>query len=110
MPVKPKAPDYPSSDRLMQAFRMPRDLVGFLKQEADAAGSGLTGHVLRYLEGIRTWFGLPKVATELLEADREALRLTRFEYLLHVFFQRSLELRERGPGFDAGVVERLRRR
>jgi len=59
MPVKPKAAaDYPSRDRLMQAFRMPRDLVGVLKQEADEAGTGLTAHVLRYLEGIRTWFGL----------------------------------------------------
>lgn len=89
---------------------MPRDLVGVLKQEADEAGSGLTAHVLRYLEGIRTWFGLPKVATDFLEADRKALRLTRYEYLLHVIFQRALELREKGPGFDAAVVERLRRR
>jgi hypothetical protein len=40
-------------------------------------------------------------ATALLEADREALGLERFEYVLHVLFQRSLELREKRPGFDA---------
>jgi hypothetical protein len=53
------------------------------------------------LDGIRTWFGLPHAATALLEADRQALGLDRFEYLLHVLFQRSLELREKGTGFDA---------
>jgi hypothetical protein len=61
----------------------------------------LTAHVNRMLDGIRTWFGLPYAATALLEADREALGLDRHDYLLHVLFQRSLELREKGAGFDA---------
>jgi len=34
----------------------------------------------------------------------------RYEYLLHLLFQRSLALRERGPGFDGpGARERRRR-
>ena len=30
-----------------------------------------------------------------------ALRMERYEYVLHLLFQRALELREKGPGFDA---------
>jgi hypothetical protein len=85
----------------MQTFRMPRELVTFHRAEADRRGMDLTAHVNRMLDGIRTWFGLPHAATALLEADREALGLDRYEYLLHVLFQRSLELREKGAGFDA---------
>jgi len=85
---------FTSSERIMQTFRMTRELVTFMKGEAAA-------HVNRMLEGIRTWFGLPHAATALLEADRDALGLDRYDYLLHVLFQRSLELREKGAGFDA---------
>jgi hypothetical protein len=100
-----KSPDsadpFTSSERIMQTFRMTRELVAFLKGEANARGLDLTAHVNRMLEGIRTWFGLPHAAVALVEADREALGLDRYEYLLHVLFQRSLELREKGAGFDA---------
>ena len=92
---------FSSSERLMQTFRMPRELVTFLKSEANERGLDLTGHVNRLLDGVRTWFGLPHAATALLEADREALGLGRYEYLLHLMYQRSLELREKPPGFDA---------
>jgi hypothetical protein len=92
---------FTSSERIMQTFRMTRELVTFMKGEAAARGLDLTAHVNRMLEGIRTWFGLPHAATALLEADRDALGLDRYDYLLHVLFQRSLELREKGAGFDA---------
>jgi hypothetical protein len=101
--AKPQSTSDPftSSERIMQTFRMTRELVTFLKGEAAAKGLDLTAHVNRMLEGVRTWFGLPHAATALLEADRDALGLDRYEYLLHVLFQRSLELREKGAGFDA---------
>lgn len=89
------------ADKLMQTFRMPRDLVLFLKGEASRSRRDLTGHVIRWLEGVRAYFGLPEAATTLLEADRRRLGMERYEYLLHVLYQRSLELRERGAGFDA---------
>jgi hypothetical protein len=91
---------FSSSERLMQTFRMPRELVTFLKSEANARGADLTSHVNRLLEGVRTWFGLPHAAATLLEADREALGLGRYEYLLHLLYQRALELRDKPPGFD----------
>ncbi|HVP66432.1 MAG TPA: hypothetical protein VMT17_04140 [Anaeromyxobacteraceae bacterium] len=89
-----------TSEKLMQTFRMQRDLVTFLRAEATSKGADLTGHVVRYLEGLRTWFGLPGAATALLEADRKALGLDRYEYLLHLLYQRSLALRAERPGFD----------
>ena len=63
-------------------------------------GAWKTAHVVRHLEGLRTWFGLPAAAAALLEADRGALGMGRYEYLLHVLFQRALALREQSPGFD----------
>jgi hypothetical protein len=68
----------------------------------------LTPHVNRYLEGLRSWFGLPDAAVRLLDADRAAMKLGRFEYLLHLLYLRSLELREKGPGFDAPRAEKTK--
>jgi hypothetical protein len=84
--------------------------VIFLKGEAAARGVDLTAHVVRFLDGLRTWFGLPRAATALLEADREALGLERHAYLLHLLYQRSLELRDKGPGFDAPSTGKERKR
>jgi hypothetical protein len=88
------------NDKVMQTFRMPRRLVTFLKFQASQGGLDLTAQVVRYLDGIRTDFGLPGAATSLLEADRQQLGMERSEYLLHVLYQRSQQLREQGPGFD----------
>lgn len=113
MPATPKPPTadaFSSTEKIMQTFRMPRELVVFLKQEATTRGLDLTALVVRHLDGVRTWFGLPGAAAALLEADREALRMGRYEYLLHLLFQRSLELREKKPGFDAPNAGGSRRR
>jgi len=111
MALKGRTDPFSSTERILQAFRIPRELVTFLKSEADATGRDLTAYVNRLLDGFRTWFGLPTVAIRLLEADREALRMQRYEYLLHVLFMRSLDLRERGVGFDSPeATERKKRR
>jgi hypothetical protein len=108
---KPAQPDpFTTTEKLMQTFRMPRELVTFLKAEAQSTGRDLTASVVRTLDGIRTWFGLPAAATGLLEADREALGLGRYEYLLHLLYQRSLELREKGPGFDGPGASKEKKR
>ena len=61
--VRPTTADpFSSSERLMQTFRMPRELVTFLKGEATQRGVDLTSHVNRLLEGLRTWSGLPHAA------------------------------------------------
>ncbi len=104
-----RADPFQSTEKVMQTFRMTRELVAFLKSEATAKGLDLTAYVNRMLEGVRTWFGLPDAASHLLEADRVALNMGRYEYILHVLFQRSLELREKGPGFDAPGADRKKR-
>lgn len=114
MPPKHKATSaadpFSTTEKLMQTFRMPRELVTFLREEANRNGRDLTAFVNRQLDALRTWFGLPEAASRLLEADRHALKMERYEYLLHVLFQRSLELREKGPGFDApGAQERKKK-
>jgi hypothetical protein len=90
-----------SSARRMQTFRLPRELLDFLRTEADQSGRDLTAQVVQFLEGIRTHFGLPAAAAALLEADRRALRMDRLQYLLHTLYRRSLSVRENGAGFDA---------
>jgi hypothetical protein len=115
MPFRPKAKGpsdpYSSTEKLMQTFRIPRELVTFLKDDAARNGLDLTAYVNRMLDGIRTWYGLPVAAAQLLEADREHLKLRRYEYIQHLIFERSLELREKGPGFDAarGAAEKKKR-
>jgi hypothetical protein len=84
----------------MQTFRMPRELVAFLRSEAERGGRDLTHHVTRCLEGVRTYFGLPAAASAQLEADRKALGMDRLEYLQHALYRRALQVREAGPGAD----------
>jgi hypothetical protein len=108
--TRPAEEPFTTTEKLMQTFRMPRELVIFLKGEAAARGVDLTAHVVRFLDGLRTWFGLPHAAATLLEDDRERLGLGRYEYLLHVVFERSLAVREKGPGFDAPATGGPKRR
>jgi hypothetical protein len=114
MPFRPKSKGpndpYSSTEKLMQTFRLPRELVAFLKADAAKNGLDLTAYVNKMLDAVRTWYGLPLAAAQLLEADREGLKMRRYEYLQHLVFQRSLELREKGLGFDApGGAERKKR-
>lgn len=97
---RPKDEPFATTEKVMQTFRIPRDLVDFLKGEAARGGRDLTAYVVRWMSGVRNWCGLPAAATAFLEADRKALRMERYEYVLHLLFQRSLAVREKGPAFD----------
>jgi hypothetical protein len=106
-PRKPAAlEELPSTEKLMQTFRMSRDLVTFLKGQATRRGSDLTGYVTRVLEGLRNHFGLPPPAARLLDQDREALGLDPHDYLLYLLYERSIAVREKGPGFDGKQTKR----
>jgi hypothetical protein len=99
-------PTIPTTEKLMQTFRMSRDLVSFLKREATERGVDLTAFVTRVLEGLRNHFGLPAPAARLLDEDREALGVDRIDYLLHLLYERSIAVREKGPGFDGKRAKR----
>ncbi len=90
-----------TTEKLMQTFRMPRELVAGLRAEADRKGIHLTALVVKVTWGYLTDFGLPEAATAVLDEDRAALRMDRDVYLLHLLFQRALAVRDQGPAFDA---------
>jgi hypothetical protein len=99
---KPAQPDpFSNTEKLMQTFRMPRELVAFLKGEATRRGMDLTAYVTKILDGLRTYYGLPGPAVKVLDEDREALGMDRAEYLLNILYERSILVRDKGPGFDA---------
>jgi hypothetical protein len=99
---KPVPPDpFSNTEKLMQTFRMPRELVAFLKGEATRRGMDLTAYVTKILDGLRTYYGLPNPAVKALDEDREALGMDRAEYLLNILYERSILVRDKGPGFDA---------
>jgi len=62
MPPKHKATSaadpFSTTEKLMQTFRMPRELVSFLKGEADRNGRDLTAFVNRQLDGFRVLKGV----------------------------------------------------
>ncbi|HEY3411770.1 MAG TPA: hypothetical protein VGM51_01805 [Armatimonadota bacterium] len=98
--------DVLSSEKVMQTFRMPRELVTMLKDDAARRRIDLTALVVRVSHGYLTDFGLPHAAAALLDADREKLGMDREQYLLHMLYRRSQEVREKGAGFDAPGTDR----
>lgn len=93
-------PETLSGNKVVRTFRMPRDLVHALGQEATQRGLDMTALVLRVLHGYLTYFALPEAAIAQLEADRAALRMDRNQYLSHLLYHRCLAIRESGLGFD----------
>ncbi len=103
-PPSPPAPV--TTEKVMQTYRMPRDLVDYLKKQAQDRGLDLTAFVNRVLDGYRTYYGLPLAVSEVLESDREALRMGKLEYFLHVFYRRSEAIQANKPGFDNPTTKR----
>jgi hypothetical protein len=92
--------DMLTTEKIMQTFRMPKELVAGLRAEADRKGLDLTALVVKLTNAFLDDFGLPAAAKVLLDEDRAALKMGRYEYLLHLLFQRSLAIRDQGAGFD----------
>lgn len=93
-------PESLSGNKIVRTFRMPVDLVHVLGREATHRGLDLTALVLRILHGYLTYFSLPEAAIAQLEADREALKMDRTQYLSHLLYHRCMAIREHGAGFD----------
>ncbi len=106
-----------SSEKTVLSVRMPMEVAAFIQEEARAralaAGVSesdlpepgeralnMTKMVNTILDAVRTYFSLPAVLVEKLEADRKALQLTRLEYLQHIVYMRSEAITRPGPGFD----------
>jgi len=99
-PISSSPAELTSSEKVMQTFRMPLDLVYEFKAEARARGLDATAHVIRVMEGYHRYYGLPRAIVEKLEEDRSQMGMDRFEYFQHVLFRRSEAVEEQGTGFD----------
>lgn len=95
--------DLVSGEKSVHTFRLPDELVAAMREEGERGGYGLTGLLVRLMNGLLTDFGLPSVATRLLDQDREALGVDRYQYLANLLLERSYQLRQRGVGFDRPV-------
>ena len=106
-----------TGEKAVLSVRMPMELAAFIQEEARARAlaAGIsekelpepgeralnqTKMVNTILDAVRTYFNLPVVLVERLEADRKALKLTRLEYLQHIVYMRSEAVMKNGPGFD----------
>lgn len=111
-----------TGEKAVLSVRMPMELATFIQEEARAralaAGVAekeipepgdralnLSRMVNTILDSFRTYFSLPVVLVERLEADRKALKLGRLDYLQHIVYMRSEAVMKSGPGFDkSGAV------
>ena len=106
-----------TGEKAVLSVRMPMELSAFIQEEARARAlaAGIsekelpepgeralnqTKMVNTILDAVRTYFNLPVVLVERLEADRKALKLSRLEYLQHIVYMRSEAVMKNGPGFD----------
>jgi len=89
-----------TSEKVMQTFRMPLDVVYAFKAEASARGLDATAHVVKVMDGYHRYYGLPRAVVERLEEDRRELGMDRYEYFQHVLYRRSETVQEKGSAFD----------
>lgn len=90
----------PSGVKVLAAFRIPKQLHSTMQQEARAEDLDLTAYVNRLFDGVLHHFGMPSVVEEMLERDRQALKLTRYDYLQYVLYRRHEAVGREGPAFD----------
>jgi hypothetical protein len=90
----------PSGIKVMQTWRLPKDLVDFLRVESAAHNYEVTPFATKILNAYRSYFEVDARWAAQLEEDRLKLRMSFFEYIRHVLSGRAEEVKEQGPGFD----------
>lgn len=94
-----------TTEKTVVTFRMPADLGGWCRSQADARGVSFNEFAVGILNDLYSWYGLPDPMVEKLEADCAALGVGRREYLMRLLTFRYDQVRERGPGFDRSGAE-----
>jgi hypothetical protein len=93
----PKTPA--RDDYFAQSFRFTPEQAATIKEEAKRLGS-TTAFVRELVDDHRTLFGLPRIQTEVLEADMKNLKIPTYrEYIRHLLalrYQALLEARAAG--------------
>lgn len=77
------------------SIRLPILLSHWLTNEAKRTGN-FNQAVREVLEDARTFYGLPEVLTEQLNAEARALGKIRREYIIHLLSQHAAELLKSG--------------
>lgn len=97
---KTPTPTTASSEKQILSFRLPKNLLEWLRAASDVRAWSVNELVVRCLDGYRVWFGLPAAMAELLEADRKAMGMDAYDYLMHLVGRRYDEVRDHGAGFE----------
>ena len=100
MTTSRKSPESPT-ERERKSWRLPVDLVQFLRAEARYYDVAVAHLVIRIFGALETYYEQLPASVQLLDKDRQALGLGRWPYLVHILEQRALALKEQGEGFDA---------
>jgi hypothetical protein len=89
----PKTPF--SVESIAFSVRLPVLLSSWLQNEARRTGN-VNQAIREVLEDARTFYGLPEVLTEQLDAEARALGKSRREYIIHLLSQHAVELAKSG--------------
>lgn len=83
----------------MAAFsiRLPVQLSGWLLGEAKRTGN-VNQAIREVLEDARSYYGLPEVLTEPLDAEAKRLGKSRRDYVVHLLSQHAAQLLTSGKG------------
>ena len=89
------------------SFRLSYSVMAWLRHAAAGRNWSMNEYVARILDGMREWWGLPKMIADVLEGDRKAMGLDQYDYIGHLLARRYNEIRDQGgPGFEKKAKER----
>jgi hypothetical protein len=92
--------DLLSSDKQILSFRIPKNLLEWMRATSTAREWSVNELVVRLLDGARAWFGLPRAMADIIEEDRKAMGMDEYDYLAHLVGRRYDLVRENGAGFE----------
>jgi hypothetical protein len=94
-------PRTPTDEKPVVSFRMTSKLTDWLRTVATARGWSMNEYLVGVLDGLRTWWRLPAMLSDVIEADRKAMGMDQFDYVGHLLARRYNEIRDQGgPGFE----------
>jgi hypothetical protein len=91
-------------EKTIYTARFPSYLYKWMREETTGTDLSLNDFIVRAVEDIESWFGLPRLMVVSLEADRTALGLSRRDYVMHLLTRRYEQLLTHKPGFDGQAL------
>jgi hypothetical protein len=97
-----------TTEKVVVTFRFPRDLASWLSREAEKRGWSMNEFMVTVAHDLFSWFALPDIVVEQLEADCAAMGTDRRKYITRVLMRRYHEVLEKGPGFEKAAGKRTK--